>query len=131
MLENLTEPVKPMRGGRWRKAFLKALASEGVVTYACERAKVSKMQVYRVRNSDPEFAKQWAEAIESAADALESEVRRRAFAGSDLLAMFLLKKMRPEFREKVTISSRELDELIDRELKLQKNELDAEPERLH
>jgi len=42
------------------------------------------------------------------------------------LLIFLLKKMRPEFRERVTISSRELDELIDRELKAQKGEQEPE-----
>lgn len=115
MSQNLTTERKSPHQ-LWRKAFLKALAIEGVVTYACDQARVSKMQVYRVRNSDPEFAQQWNDAIDSAADTLESEVRRRAFAGSDLLLMFLMKKMRPEFREKVTISSRELDRAIEEEL---------------
>jgi hypothetical protein len=113
MSENLTLERK---SSRWRRAFLKALAHEGVVTYACEQAKISRRQAYRVKNEDPQFAQEWAEAIDEAADTLESEVRRRAFAGSDLLLMFLLKKMRPEFREKVTISSRELDRAIEEEL---------------
>jgi hypothetical protein len=111
----------------WRKAFLKSLADCGIVRAACEEAGVDPKTAYNNRNSDPEFAAQWQASLDLAADSLESEIRRRAFAGSDLLAIFLMKGLRPEkFREKVFISSAQLDKLIERELAVLKGEDEAE-----
>ncbi len=113
----------------WRKAFLKSLADCGIVRAACEEAGVDPKTAYNNRNSDPEFAAQWQASLDLAADALESEIRRRAFAGSDLLAIFLMKGLRPEkFREKVFISSAQLDKLIERELATLKGEDEQESE---
>lgn len=107
----------------WRKAFLKCLSDQGVVRVACEEAHVDPKTAYRNRKSDPEFAEQWQDALDLAADSLESEIRRRAFAGSDLLAIFLMKGLRPEkFREKVYVSTAQLDQLIERELATLKGE---------
>ena len=101
----------------WRKAFLKSLADCGIVRAACEEAGIDPKTAYNHRNSDPEFAAQWQAGLDFAADLLESEIRRRAFSGSDLLAIFLMKALRPErFREKVFISTAQLDKLIEREL---------------
>ncbi len=110
----------------WRKAFLKSLADCGIVRAACEEVGIDPKTAYNHRNSDPEFAAQWQAALDLAADSLESEIRRRAFQGSDLLAIFLMKGLRPEkFREKVFISSAQLDKLIERELAVLKGD---EPE---
>ena len=65
----------------WRKAFLKSLSDQGVVRVACEDAGVDPTTAYNNRRSDPQFAAQWQESLDLAADALESEIRRRAFAG--------------------------------------------------
>ncbi len=112
----------------WRKAFLKALANCGVVRQACEEAGVSAVTAYENRKLDPAFAVKWQASLDLAADELESEIRRRAFAGSDLLAIFLMKGLRPEkFREKVFISSAQIDKLIERELAVLKGEEEAEP----
>lgn len=90
---------------------------------------VDPKTAYNNRNSDPEFAAQWQASLDLAADSLESEIRRRAFAGSDLLAIFLMKGLRPEkFREKVFISSAQLDKLIERELATLKGEDEQESE---
>ena len=117
----------------WRKAFLKSLADCGIVRVACEEAGIEPKTAYNNRKSDPEFAAEWQAALDLAADSLEAEIRRRAFAGSDLLAIFLMKGLRPEkFREKVYISSAQLDQLIERELAVLKGEepqeADTEPE---
>ncbi len=121
--------------GIWQKPFLEALSQTGNVREACKMASVTRQMAYTTRKSDPDFAKDWQEALESAADVLEREAWRRANDGtdkpvfykgeecgkireySDLLLMFLLKGIRPEkFREKVYVSPAELDKLIEVEM---------------
>jgi hypothetical protein len=107
----------------WRKGFLKSLADGGIVRAAAEAVGISPKAAYNLRHSDPEFAAEWQASLDLAADSLESEIRRRAFAGSDLLAIFLMKGLRPEkFREKVYVSTAQLDQLIERELATLKGE---------
>ena len=108
---------KPDRPSRWQRAFLKALAETGVVTQACEQAKISRFHAYRQKKADQPFADKWADALEAAADKLESEIVRRAFAGSDLLLIFQMKSLRPErYRDKFSLPSKELDALVEKEL---------------
>lgn len=86
----------------WRAAFLAALAVQGNVSAAAQAAKVGRRTVYDLRAADPAFAAAWDKALEEGADALEAEARRRAFAGSDTLLIFLLKGARPErYRENI------------------------------
>lgn len=103
----------------WEKAFLSALAEAGVVRYACKAAGVSTPVVYARRQEAPDFAAAWAQALDDAADLLESEAVRRGRDGiveivvgkngetyentkySDTLLIFLLKGARPEkYRER-------------------------------
>lgn len=65
----------------WTDAFLAALSVRGVLSRAAEDADVDRVTVWRRRESDPEFAKACQDAIELAADTLESEARRRALEG--------------------------------------------------
>jgi hypothetical protein len=100
------------------------------------------------RKANPDFAKRWQEALDEAADILEKEAWRRAAEGteepvfhkgdicghvrrySDNLLMFMLKGMRPEkFREKVYVSTSEIDKLIERELATLRGEGD-EPDQV-
>jgi hypothetical protein len=113
-----------------RARFLKALAATGNVTLAAGAAKLSRRSLYHWREQDQGFAAEWAEAIESATDALEAEARRRAIEGvettvvhggrmvrddegnpltirrySDSLLALLLRAHRPEkYREKPAAS---------------------------
>ncbi len=80
----------------WQKAFLACLEQTGSVTSAAQAAKMGRSMVYQHKRSDPEFARQWEEALETGADLLADEARRRAFAGSDVLLMFLLKGLVPQ-----------------------------------
>jgi hypothetical protein len=98
----------------WVEPFLSALASFGVVTYACKQAKVSRPSAYERKASDPEFAARWQDAIEQAVENLEAEANRRARVGylrpvyqkgelvgkvreySDTLLIFLLKGLKPQ-----------------------------------
>jgi hypothetical protein len=114
--------LTPERGPRkppatkpdWRYVFLKRLAETGIVSAACDKAKISRQWAYKHRERFPNFRRRWDEALEVAADLLEIEARRRAFNGvktpvwyrgatvgheqkySDALLMFLLRGARPE-----------------------------------
>lgn len=103
----------------WKNAFLAALENTGSVTAAAEAAGVHRTAAYKQRSGDKAFSQQWDEAIDQGADALEDAARKRAFAGSDLLLMFLLKGLRPQrWREsRATIPPGELNKLIETELK--------------
>ena len=78
--EHSGTPVRALAQS-WRAAFLAALRDTGVVRDACAAASVGRTTAYRVRNSDPEFAAAWDEALEDAADLLEIEAIRRARTG--------------------------------------------------
>lgn len=127
--------------GVWVKGFLKVLAECGNVREACKAAEIDNKTAYNKRKVDREFASDWQDALDTAADVLEKEAWRRAHDGteepvfykgdvcgtvrkySDLLLIFMLKGIRPEkYREKVYISTAQLDQLIESELKTLKGE---------
>src|SRR5262245_48884133 len=66
---------------RTRGIFLEELARHGLVTHAARAALLTPETCYRHRRIDAEFALQWEEAVQGAADALEAEARRRAVEG--------------------------------------------------
>ena len=78
------------------------LAVTANVSASAAASGVDRTTAYTHRRDDPEFAAEWAEALESATDDLEAEARRRAMDSSDTLMIFLLKAHRPDkYREKV------------------------------
>lgn len=101
----------------WKTPFLAALRTSLDVGKAAKAAHISRQNVYETRKDDPEFAKQWDDAINEALDKAEGELFRRAVKGvkkpvtvagkrvdvtefSDTLLQFLLKTHRPEkYRE--------------------------------
>ena len=105
----------------WRAPFLAALEASGNISAAARQAGVGRATTYRHRKAEPEFAAAWEEAMETAADAVEEEIRRRGVDGweepvfhggqevarirrySDILLMFLAKKLRPEFRDNAAV----------------------------
>lgn len=122
-------PKKRGRKPKWINAFLQNLAITGNVTVACSHSKVSRKHAYAERNSNADFAQQWEEALDQAADLLEEEARRRAYDGvdepvygsgghgvgtvqvgtvtkySDTLLIFLLKGVRPDkYRERKEVT---------------------------
>lgn len=66
---------------RWEKAFLASLSTLGVVAAACEATGVSRSTVYEHRATHRDFAEQWRQAVEDAADRAETEAIRRAIEG--------------------------------------------------
>ena len=109
-----------------RRKFIRTLAATANVTRSAAAVGVSRRHVYDVRAADPEFKRQWDDAINSGIDDLEGEAFRRARDGvpeplvsmgkvvrdddgkpmmirkySDTLMVTLLKAHRPDkYREK-------------------------------
>lgn len=84
----------------WLPVFIKHLSLWGNVTAAAEYVGISRKTARKAYNERPDVRELWHDAIEEAAERLEMNVRERADK-SDLLAMFLLKGLKPEkYREK-------------------------------
>ena len=100
---------------------LRLFADLGRVDLACAQAGVARLTHYYWMHHDPSYALRFKQAQELAAQVLEDEIVRRAQDGvsepvfylgkvcgtvtkySDTLAIFLLKKMRPEYRDHSTV----------------------------
>lgn len=71
------------RTDRARETFLKTLRESCNVSEAARAAKIGRRTAYDWRDADPQFAAEWDEAEEEAADRLEREAWRRAVDGTD------------------------------------------------
>lgn len=67
----------------WERPFLVDLARYGVVTSACEAAKIDRPSAYAHRDRHPDFAAEWAAAIEERNDRLERLAIERIERGWD------------------------------------------------
>lgn len=65
----------------WRGLFLDYLAESSNVSESARKAKVSVSRAYKVRRSEPEFARQWLAALYEGYLHLEMEVLRRLREG--------------------------------------------------
>lgn len=106
-----------------QKQFCESLVDTGGnVTRACQMVGMSRTAIYEARNTKPDFAEAWDDAVEQGTELLEQEAFRRAFKGvrkpvyqggervgyvqeySDVLTIFLLKARRPEmYRDRASI----------------------------
>lgn len=124
-MPNNHEPISikaRTRLNTWQAKFIASLRMYGVVAVAIRAAKINRTTLYDHRHKDANFAAKWADALEDAADALESEARRRAERGtlrpvfqrgekvgsvreySDTLMLAMLKAARPEkFRDNAKV----------------------------
>ncbi len=101
MSKKETQKKRTVSSGEWKPAFLAHLRETANVRDSCQAAGVARGMVYARKHDDPEFAKQWAEALEDAIDVLEATARKRALGESDTLMIFLLKAHRPDkYRER-------------------------------
>ena len=99
-----TSKVAPKRATEWRPPFLLTLRNTGNVRLACQAAGISRKSAYGARLQSPEFAEQWAEAMEDAIDVREAIAVDRAKKMSDVLLIFLLKSHRPNvYRETLNL----------------------------
>jgi hypothetical protein len=76
-----------------RKRFLDQVALTMNVTSSARAAGFSRRAAYEWRNDDPEFAKDWDDAIETAIDRAEAEAVRRAVEGIAKPLMYIAKPL--------------------------------------
>lgn len=79
-----------------KNLFLQAYVETGTITHAAQAAGIGRRTHYNWLDEDEDYAVAFADAEQAAMDMLEGEARRRGFAGSDTLLIFLLKGGRPE-----------------------------------
>jgi hypothetical protein len=88
----------------WRKLYCKHLALTGNIAGAAKKSGVSRQAVYFHMNADPEFSAECDEAVALFCASIEGEIKRRAFAGSDLLLMAMANRHMPaEYRQRQEI----------------------------
>lgn len=95
--------MRTIRTDRARAAFLSTLSKTCNVSEAARKANISRRAAYDWRDDDAEFAREWDEAEQEAADKLEKVAWDRATAGlSDRMLELLLKAHRPEkFKDRI------------------------------
>lgn len=65
----------------WKSIFIRELAESSNVKAACEAAVISQSLAYNARRSDPDFARQWFEALAEGYDKLEMDLLLRLREG--------------------------------------------------
>ena len=79
-----------------RKIFLDQLAVGSSVSFAANAAGGTTINFKRWRESDPDFASDWDEAVDEGTDFIEDAATDRALKKSDPLMLAILKARRPE-----------------------------------
>lgn len=101
-----------------KRSFIQGLIDTHTVFRAATIAGISKKTAYLWAEADPAFNEAWVEALESSSDELESCMFERAKEKDTLAGIFLLKKYRPEFRDRVMVDLGEvqgqIEQLIDK-----------------
>ena len=92
------------RNDKWQDKFCEAFAEEGNLQAAADIANISRATVYNRLNDDPEFREKHDEAYARFCASIEREIKRRAFAGSDMLIMAMANRHMPnEYRQRQEI----------------------------
>ncbi len=90
------ETITSTKEKHWRMKFLDGLRMHGMVTQAAMEAGIHRNTAYFERQHDPAFAQEWIDALDRGVDMLEDTAKKRAYEGSDVLLIFLLKAHRPQ-----------------------------------
>jgi hypothetical protein len=80
--------------GLWAPLFLASLRNTGVIRESCQKVGISRSMVNDMRHRDEQFAKDFVDAMEDAADLLDTEGRKRARRRSDTMLIFYLKSLK-------------------------------------
>jgi len=105
----MSKALKPRQGSaitaKERKKFLEVLRTTFNVSKAAEAIGRNRTSLYKLRQSDPEFAAAWDEIVEQCLDAVEQVVFENALAGKQPVNnIFLLRHRRAHiYGEKVTV----------------------------
>lgn len=88
---------------RSKQRFLEALEDErfgGKVSLAAKKAGVSRRTLYRYKNNDEKFSKDWQEAIflaeEDLTDTAEYKLRKAVLKGNIRAIIYTLKRLKPD-----------------------------------
>ncbi len=73
-----------------RMTFLANLGTGISIGGSARAANIGRATAYRWRASDPEFSKQWDEALESGADEIEDALRKTALEGNVAACLAIL-----------------------------------------
>lgn len=65
----------------WKSIFIRELAESSNVKAACDAAVISQSLAYNARRTDPDFARQWFEALAEGYDKLEMDLLLRLREG--------------------------------------------------
>lgn len=96
-MDELQTIIDPETGEKvWWNVFLEAYAECGIIKEAARRVHMNTSSISKLKASNKEFAKRYAECEVIALEALEDEATRRAISYSDSLIMFLLKHRKPQ-----------------------------------
>lgn len=80
---------------QWQRAICSAIAAGCSVKKAAEIAKIDLSCVYRCKREDPEFAKEWEEALERCLEGIEAFAHSRG-THDPHMAIWLLSRRRPD-----------------------------------
>lgn len=75
-----TKPKTPPKA-KWQADFLAALAQSSNVTLAAQKAGIDVRTVYKARRAEPEFYRNWQEALAEGYDNLEMDLLHRLRIG--------------------------------------------------
>jgi hypothetical protein len=82
MADTAVAPLVKRRGGsHWREYFLEHLAETSNISKSAARAGVTTARLYRERQQNPQFARDWLAALAEGYLQLEMEVLRRLREG--------------------------------------------------
>lgn len=87
--------------------FLDAFRKCGSITQAAAAAGIGRHTHYDWLGVDAAYERAFRAAEDEAIEGLEDEARRRAFAGSDVLLIFLMKGAKPEkYRDRYEVTGK-------------------------
>ena len=78
-----------------KKLIIERYMELGTLSEAAKSIGIDRRTPYEWMERDPEFTEAYLRAKEIVADKLEDHAMKRAYEGSDILTMFLLKGHRP------------------------------------
>jgi len=79
-----------------QQIILDAIREGNSLAHACEEANISRHQVYRLRKKDPDFERQYNEALQSQNDIVEDALLESAKDGKVTAQMFWLTNRAPQ-----------------------------------
>lgn len=92
------------RSDKWQERFLADYKRNGNLSNAAQMANVARQTVYNNQRDDRAFNEKCEEAYGIFCASIEREIKRRAFAGSDMLLIAMANRHMPaEYRQRQEI----------------------------